>query len=430
MNVSASSRALWAAAVLSLPLCVEAQSSDTSNSPSEEEIRRALEADAKANRASGSAPAPSGESSQTPSSSDALPAPVAAGARVIQSLNPDIALIGDFAAAAFSSLMDMTGGHDPAENGFNLQALELALGANVDPYFRFDSHIVLGNEGIELEEAYGTTSALPAGLQLRAGKFLTRFGRFNPTHPHAWTFADQPLVIGRFFGGDGNRNLGVEVSDLLTFLPWYVEAVLSSTDSRGETARSFLGEPSGEDPPAAKILSPADLQYTAALKQFFPLSDDLSLAVGLSGAFGPNASGEGQRTEIYGGDVYLKYRPLGGASFTIVSLHLEALLRRYHTPDATFADSGAFAHLFWRFEPRWGAGLSAEYVSTPEGHPLDAAQAGFRQRYKANVTFWPTEFSRLRLQYDVEPPGETTGAAHAVFLAAEFAIGAHGAHKF
>ena len=384
---------------------------------SEEDIARALAADQAAKAASEQKQEPPGPSG----------GPVATGIRAFQSFNPDISLIGDFALAGFSSDVEMLGGHDPVENGFNLQGLELAVGASVDPYFRFDSNIVFINEGVELEEAYGTTTGLPLGLQVRAGKFNTRFGRFNPTHPHAWSFADQPVVLGRFFGGDGNRNVGVEVSDLLTFLPWYVEVVLSAQDARGETARSFFGE--SEDPlvPPILVASPADLQYLTSLKQFFPLSDDLSLAWGVSGAFGPNPLG---RTEIYGTDVYLKYRPIGAESPTIISLHAEYLARLYRTAAGDYFDHGAFAHLLWRFDYRWVAGLSGELVTAAAGHPLDDASAGMQQRYKANLTFYPTEFSRLRLQYDLELPGVRANTAHAVFLAIELSIGAHGAHKF
>lgn len=70
--------------------------------------------------------------------------------------------------------------------------------------------------GVEIEEVYATTTSLPANLQLRAGQFLTRFGRFNPTHPHTWDFVDQPLIIGNFFGPDGNRGVGAELSYLMS----------------------------------------------------------------------------------------------------------------------------------------------------------------------------------------------------------------------
>ena len=119
----------------------------------------------------------------------------------MQSLNPDISLIADFAAAAFSDDAHLqTGAHDPQRNGFNLQALELSLGAAVDPYFRFDSHIAFDLEGVDVEEAYGTTLGLPFRLQARLGQFLNRFGRLNASHLQAWNFADQPFALERVFG--------------------------------------------------------------------------------------------------------------------------------------------------------------------------------------------------------------------------------------
>jgi hypothetical protein len=46
----------------------------------------------------------------------------------------------------------------------------------------------------------------------------------------------------------------------------------------------------------------------------------------------------------------------------------------------------------------------------------------------ANFTFWPSEFSRLRLQGSADRLGRETDWA--LFLAAEFVVGAHGAHQF
>jgi hypothetical protein len=48
----------------------------------------------------------------------------------------------------------------------------------------------------------------------------------------------------------------------------------------------------------------------------------------------------------------------------------------------------------------------------------------------ANVTFWPTEFSRLRLQGSLDLPEWREDPVAAVFLAAELVTGAHGAHTF
>jgi hypothetical protein len=91
------------------------------------------------------------------------------------------------------------GGHDPSQRGFTVQNLEAVFDGAVDPYFKGQANVVLqiapdGSTNVELEEAYVTTTSLPAGLQLKAGQFFTDFGRLNPTHPHAWDFVDVPLA--------------------------------------------------------------------------------------------------------------------------------------------------------------------------------------------------------------------------------------------
>ncbi len=348
----------------------------------------------------------------------------------VQSLNPDIAVIADFALAAFSDPdHHQTGGHDPAENGFNLQALELSLGSAVDPYFRFDAGLVFGEEGVELEEAYATTLDLGSRLQARAGQFLTRFGRLNSTHLHAWNFVDQPFALGRVFGGDGNRGLGLELS-WLTPLPWYVELVASATKvGEDATARSFAGEDGVE------VEGPDDLLYVAALKQFFPLSNDWSLAFGVSGALGPNGNQDGDRAEVYGMDAYLKYRPLKETGRTELTLQMEWLLRRRKLEERRSLDAGGYGELVVRFARRYALGARYE-LGTPSydehGHvvddPLDPEWSSARTRVSAQASFLPSEFSRLRLQGSRD--SGFSKPVWAAFLAAEFAIGAHGAHRF
>jgi hypothetical protein len=356
----------------------------------------------------------------------------AQGAGALQKLIPDISLIGDFALAAFSEDENLQGGgHDPTVNGFNLQQLEMSIQSNVDPYFRFDANIVFAQFGVEVEEAYGTTLGLPFGLQARGGQFLTRFGRINPTHPHSWDFVDQPFAVSRVFGGEGNRGLGLELS-WLTPLPWYVELVGSSNMAGGEaTARSFFGQDDlGVD-------GPLDLEYVGAIKQFFPLSDDLSLLLGLSGATGPNATGRSNRSNVFGIDLYLKFRPITEESITVISLQSEWLYRRRQIPEDVLSDLTGYAQVFWRFAARWGVAIRYE-LGTPAldqdgeagSDALDPDWTKDRHRTSASLTFWPTEFSRLRIQGSADLPSWRDEPIFALFLAAELAIGAHGAHSF
>ena len=249
-------------------------------------------------------------------------------------------------------------------------------------------------------------------------------GRINASHPHAWSFADQPLVIGKFLGSEGSRGLGAEVS-WLTPLPWYVMVVGSTTNPWGECcARSFFG---GEDIP---LSGPQDLLYTTAIKQFFAFSDDWSLFWGLSGQFGANPTGQGNRTEIYATDIYLRWRPVASADRMAVSLSAEGMTRRRQVPGDVLVDYGGFAQAVWSISPRWETGVRYEYVTGVEGDPLEDAWFEDRQRTSAQLTFYPSHFSRFRLQGNYDDPKWLSDPIWGAFLTAEVVVGSHGSHDY
>ncbi|MEZ4227110.1 MAG: hypothetical protein R3B13_39595 [Polyangiaceae bacterium] len=369
-----------------------------------------------------------GSSTQHPSE-ESEPAPAVT---TPSAMNPEIGVVLDVGAAWFSDEDPLqSGAHDPTENGFNLQQLELSLRAPVDPYLRLDAFIVLGPEEVELEEAYGTTLDLPAGLQVRFGKFLTRFGRMNATHPHSWDFADQPFALGRVFGGEASRGLGTELSLLLP-LPWYVELVASATTATGaESNRSFLGDAT------RRVEGPEDLLFVTSVKQFHSLSDAWALLWGLSGAFGPNDNGPEGRSAIYGGDLFLKYRPLGPGATTQLRAQSEVFVRQRAVPRDVITDVSMYSQLALRFAQRWESALRYEYGSTPfstEGRPVldpqDPDWTDERHRVTASLTHLPTEFSRFRLQGGWDRPQFRPDPIYSVMLTAELVAGAHGAHTY
>ena len=160
--------------------------------------------------------------------------------------NPRISLNGLFAAAGFSDDESLNfGDHDPKENGFNVQNVELFVQASVDPYFTAQSNIVFffenGATKVELEETFMTTTVLPFNLQAMGGRFFTRFGRMNWQHPHRWDFANQSVIHNGLFGTDGLRGPGLQASWLIP-VPLYLELIGSAPTPRGEIGVSFLGE--------------------------------------------------------------------------------------------------------------------------------------------------------------------------------------------
>ena len=101
--------------------------------------------------------------------------------------------------------------------GFNISEGELFLFAPVDPYFNLYANIPFTENGATLEEAYFVTTALPEGLQMKGGKFKSGISRFNAQHPHAWDFADAPLVYRAFTGKEGIIEKGVQFTYLPSF---------------------------------------------------------------------------------------------------------------------------------------------------------------------------------------------------------------------
>jgi hypothetical protein len=342
------------------------------------------------------------------------------------------------------------GGHDPAQRGFTLPNTELTFDGAVDPYFKAFSAIVLKVEEdesaeIELEEAYLLTTALPWNFQFKAGRFFAEFGRQNQQHPHAWAFVDQPVVLTRLLGPDGLQQNGARLSWLVP-TPFYTELFLGVFNGQGETAFSFRNDDSAEihggEPVNRNLRGPQDLLLVPRVATSFDLSDTQTLLLGASAAIGPNNSGAGAESQLYGADLYWKWRPVDAqAGFPFVTFQTEALYRRYEAagrtsivdslvtlPAETLGDWGFYAQLLWGYRRGWVAGLRGEFVSADTG-AFDSELRMDRTRISPNLTWYPTEFSKLRLQYNYDHrQGE--GDDHSVWMQLEFLLGAHAAHKF
>ncbi len=342
------------------------------------------------------------------------------------------------------------GDHDPAVRGFTMPNTEVTLDGAVDPYFRGFSSIVLkldsqGETGIELEEAYVLTTSLPWNLQIKGGQYFAEFGRQNNQHPHSWAFVDQPLVLNRMFGPDGLRSQGARLSWLAP-TSWYTEAMVSVSNSAGGTAFSFRSDESSEIhggvPTDRGVNGLKDLLFVPSIATSFDLTETQTLVLGASAAFGPNNSGPNAKTTIFGGDLYYRWKPAAAQQgFPFVSYQTEVLFRRYEAeerasldelfvtlPDVTLRDQGAYSQLLWGIKPRWVAGLRGEFAHGDDV-AFDAPLRADRFRVSPNMTWYPTEFSKLRLQYNYDHR-KGIGRDHSVWLQFEFLLGAHASHKF
>jgi len=339
-----------------------------------------------------------------------------------------------------------TGGHDPAQRGFTLQNLEVVFEGAVDPYFRGQANVILqitpeGETVVELEEAFATSSSLPHGLQVKGGQFFTEFGRLNPTHPHSWDFVDQPLVNGRFFGPDGLRSVGARLSWLMP-TDFYSEALVTVQNSQGETLTSFRSLPGetlfGRDIVETGVSTISDLLVVPRYTTSFDLSDTQTLVLGASAALGPNGTGESAETRIYGVDAFWKWKsPTAFKGFPFLKLQGE-LMRREVSAAAvpeqelaaeTFEDWGGYLQLNWGYRPGHVLGLRLESVDSDLADP-EQPELARRLRLSPVVTWFPTEYSKLRLQYNFDHGDALERDEHSLWLQLEYLLGAHAAHKF
>ena len=118
-------------------------------------------------------------------------------------VDPDSYEIGGFVPGGGHGHGDEDGhGSGPGERGFSLDESELTISANIDPYWYgyFTAGISDGEIGVE--EAWIQNSGFIPGVIAKAGRFFSGVGYINQQHPHAWDFADAPLVQQAFYGGN------------------------------------------------------------------------------------------------------------------------------------------------------------------------------------------------------------------------------------
>jgi hypothetical protein len=365
--------------------------------------------------------------------------------KALNTFNPEISVIGIFAAAYYSQNDPIVFAEiDPENTGVNLQEVEVGFQSVVDSYFRFDLFLAFSTEGVEIEEAYGTTLlSLPLNSQFRIGRARAKFGRINQIHRHNQNFVTLPLPAAQFLGEHLNPT-SIEANFLVP-APWYLELSASG------------GSPDVETPTFARDEDANDigrLLYIFHIANFFELSEALGVSLGGSFATGSNGTAAGERSNLYGVDLFVKYRPLKNNPYQEIMLQSEFMYLDAQTPEETLENWGWYAQLVYRFAKRWNSGFRFGIIdtNTPVQQEAEAGEAeasnlfsavrnedgeeggmlgllGRTYRISPMLTFNPSEFSQVRLQYDYLNQ-DFAENQHAIFLQFQYAIGAHGAHPF
>ena len=333
----------------------------------------------------------------------------------------------------------------PPRRGFGLGESELALAANIDPMFRgcFVAALTPDEGDAEVEEAFIETLALPRGFTARAGRFFSSVGYQNLQHAHAWDFADAPLVMKAFLGGQLADD-GVQLRWLApTELYWDLGAELgrgrafpASVPEGGKNGAGTLTlfTRFGGDIGASTAWQ-AGVSHLRTDPRERAFDDPVT---GVTDSF----SGTSRLWALSG---VLKWAPNGNATLTSLKLQGEYFRRReegalvFASPGAAAPSgfssraSGWYAQAVYQFMPRWRAGYRYDALQSGDAGvdtSLFPILAAYRpKKHSAMVDWSPSEFTRLRVQLarDYSRRDEPDTQLLVQYIVS---LGAHGAHTF
>ena len=387
--------------------------------------------------------------------------------------------------------IDTTFEHNDDNDGeFRLRTVELGLAADIDPHARAYAFITGTEEaGIEIEEAAVQTTSLP--FNLTAGRFFADFGRLAQFHQHELPFVNRPMSLTRMVGGESlgtgaqvNLNLGTPFFLSVTGGVFndighshahgdeghgHEEEAEEHADEEHEGEEHAHEEHEGEEHEGEEHAheehegeehegeehaheehegeehegeehaheehedqggtnSLKKLTYLGRVHTFFDLSETWNIEMGSSLAYTPSAETDmqGNARTLTGVDVTIRHRPLVAGLYEGFTLAGEWFSNRQtFDHEGTVKSRGGYAYAKMDLNPevhgRWSVGLLFDSAPDLE-HPSHKTSS-----LSPYVTWSPSEFNRLRLQYTRgwDRGGEARGESNEVFLQWTTVLGSH-----
>lgn len=349
-------------------------------------------------------------------------------------------------------------GHDHGfDDGFNLGHSELVFDASLGDLLGGTLILGFDDSDVEVEEVYLTTRSLPAGFQIKAGKFLSDIGYINSRHPHDWSFVKRPLVNEYLFGDHGLQETGVQatwVAPLQTYTRLGIELL------QGDDEEGIAGFDEGV--PVSRDSGPRIVTVFAKIGP--DLGPDHAVQYGVSGGYISQVGlieGHGEHDHALEGDAWFAgldaaYRHDSGQSYGhgdfkltgeyfYTRRNLDEYVERGHDDhthwerrgDYSERQDGLYVEGVYGFAPRWEAGLRTEALGLTNKvvgfHPMKTDSLDISYRHSAQVTFRPVEPVFLRGQLSqndfVDEHGHRDRGLE-FMVQVNVALGAHGAHRF
>jgi hypothetical protein len=338
--------------------------------------------------------------------------------------------------------------------GPTLDETELTASASVDSLFYAQSTFSFADGEAEVEEGYVVPTALPAGFGGRFGRFFSNVGYLNQIHSHAWDFHDSPLAyrafLGSQYGDDGVRVTWTAPTDL--YMMFGAEALAGTNFPAGES-HSTTGE---VQTLFAKF--GGDVGYSwawqAGVSALLANANERTTEAGSSGATDV-FNGD---SDLYGADMVWKWAPNGNPQVRNLILQGEYFYRD-ESGEVNVTDgvndgllqyngdqTGWYAQAIYQFMPQWRFGT--RYDRLTSDNKLSAISLGgfadsnaliqdsgldddghAPHRLSFMFDWTPSEFSRLRAQYDRDD-SRLDGTDNQWSLQYIMSLGSHGAHAF
>lgn len=302
----------------------------------------------------------------------------------------------------------------------------------------------------ELEEAWLESRSLPAGWQVRGGRFASQIGYLNEQHPHTDDFVERPLLYRAFLGGhwidEGLRLNWTAPTELYLRLgaELFRGRQLSPDASASKPGALALSLRTGGDVGLSHSWQ-AGLSWVRNRR-----ADAIGIAAGEEeeadhagdhdhadhdhaghdhGAHAARYVGR----QLWLVDLTWKWAPGGNNRQEQVKVTAELARVNRPTNFATSADrhEAASLGLVWRFRPDWEVGGRTDWLKVAVAHG-DHFHGGRLREHALMVAWKPSHTQAVRLQYTTQRDArEITGAARrAVQLQYLVSFGAHGAHSF
>ncbi|WOT04754.1 hypothetical protein [Shewanella youngdeokensis] len=344
--------------------------------------------------------------------------------------------------------------------GFGLGHTELAMSANIDDMFfgKLTAMIEMhdGETELGLEEAFIQTLAMPYGLSMRAGRFLSDIGYLNNQHVHTDSFSERPAAYRAFLGShyfdDGLRLSYVAPTDLY----WTMGAEafkgddMRATDEHGEreyepigvyTAFTKIGGDAGVNGSWQAGLSYLRNENGRLTAEEHEHEDELEV---LSDEHVHSAQYTGENT--YVADFVYKWAPNGNYKYQHLTLSGEYFrvtdfepLEEDHEEHEDHDDhhesndyqQGWYVSGVYQLSPHWSAGLRYGQVDALSMHDDHFDEQQLKET-EVSLAWHHSHFSTVRLQYTNQQGTNFDGFEddNVITLQYVMTLGAHSAHQF